>query len=116
MSPRLDPNDPRPIKVQIAAALREEYVPGGRLSTVAELASDWAVAKETVRAALKELQAEGVVVTWQGRGTFYVTEKPSDEDITPEMITKQLELLMGQVADLTDRIAHLESRDRKSDQ
>lgn len=50
--------------------------PGGRLPTESELSTEFRVSRPTVRAALRELEALGLVRTQHGVGTF-VTEPPA---------------------------------------
>jgi GntR family transcriptional regulator len=49
--------------------------PGEQLPTIRQLAVDLGVARNTVAHAYKELNREGVISTWQGRGTL-VSEQP----------------------------------------
>jgi GntR family transcriptional regulator len=65
----------RPAYQQIADALREQmrdgtYPPGAKLPSESELRERWGVASKTVRAALDQLRAEGLVVGRQGVGSF----------------------------------------------
>lgn len=65
----------RPAYHQIADALREQmrdgtYPPGAKLPSESELRQQWGVASKTVRAALDQLRAEGLVVGRQGVGSF----------------------------------------------
>src|SRR5690349_2494332 len=68
-------DDRRAPYLQVADALRASihdgaYAPGDRLPAVAELAERYGVAKMTVQRAVAELRKEGLVISWQGRGTF----------------------------------------------
>jgi GntR family transcriptional regulator len=65
----------RPAYLQIADALREqlhsgEYPPGSRLPSERELMDRWRVSSRTIRVAVDQLRAEGLVVSYQGRGVF----------------------------------------------
>ena len=65
----------RPAYLQIADALREQmhngtYPPGAKLPSESELRRQWGVASKTVRAALDQLRAEGLVFGRQGVGSF----------------------------------------------
>ena len=65
----------RPAYLQIADALREQmrdgtYPPGAKLPSESELRQQWGVASKTVRAALDQLRAEGLVIGRQGVGSF----------------------------------------------
>lgn len=71
----IDPDDPRPASQQIANQLRAailtgRFRPGERLPSQNELADRYAVARETVKAALRLLREERLVVTRQGSGAF----------------------------------------------
>jgi GntR family transcriptional regulator len=65
----------RPAYLQVADALREqitsqEFSPGTRLPTERELMDRWGVSSRTVRVALDQLRAEGLVISRQGSGVF----------------------------------------------
>jgi DNA-binding transcriptional regulator YhcF (GntR family) len=71
----LDPDDPRGPARQIAAKLRAAILtrklqPGTRLPTQPELANHYGVARETVKAALRQLANDRLLVSRQGSGTF----------------------------------------------
>jgi DNA-binding transcriptional regulator YhcF (GntR family) len=79
----LDPDDPRPPYVQVAAALRaailtKKFTPGDKLPSRQELAKTYNVAPMTVQNALRELREEGLIVSRQGSGVFVRerTERP----------------------------------------
>ena len=72
--PQSRPTDP-PAFRRIADALRADieqgtYPPGSRLPSEADLVSHHGVAKETVRAAIRQLRKEGLVETRKGAGAF----------------------------------------------
>jgi GntR family transcriptional regulator len=65
----------RPAYLQIADALREQinagrYPPGAQLPTERALQDEYRVSSRTVRVALDQLRAEGLAVSYQGRGVF----------------------------------------------
>src|SRR4029453_13253317 len=65
----------RPAYLQIADALREEirsgrYLPGAQLPSERELLGTWKVSPPPLRVALDQLRAEGLIVSYQGRGVF----------------------------------------------
>lgn len=71
----LDPDDPRTPSQQIANALRAailtgRFASGQRLPSQPELARQFGVARETVKAALRTLAREHLVVSRQGSGVF----------------------------------------------
>jgi GntR family transcriptional regulator len=75
-----DPASPAPFR-QIAAHLREairrgELGPGDKLPSETELIQHYGVARMTVRQALSELRAEGLVVPEHGRGVFVRARPP----------------------------------------
>lgn len=79
----LDPDDPRPASRQIANALRaairtRRLEPGDKLPSQPQLAERYGVARETVKAALRILRDERLIVTRQGSGAFVRahTERP----------------------------------------
>ncbi|MDB5372770.1 MAG: GntR family transcriptional regulator, phosphonate transport system regulatory protein [Belnapia sp.] len=72
---------------QIAGALEQEIAggsrtPGARLQTEAELSARFAVNRHTVRRAMEELEARGLVRIEQGRGSF-VAEDVLDYPVGP---------------------------------
>lgn len=71
----LDHTDQRSPYLQVADALRAAirdgvYPQGERLPSVVDLAGEFGVAKMTVQRALAELRSEGLLMAWQGRGTY----------------------------------------------
>ncbi|HEX6074590.1 MAG TPA: GntR family transcriptional regulator [Micromonosporaceae bacterium] len=105
--------------LQVADALRQAiragtFAPGDRLPTVAELADQYRVAKMTVQRALTSLRDEGLVISWQGRGTF-VRQRDDDHGVTGEgqspyeTIMRRLDLMGNDLRRLEDRVARLEA-------
>ena len=71
----LDPNDGRPLYLQIMDEVRRALVVGtlraeDPLPSVRELASELAVNPRTVSQAYQELEREGIVYVQRGQGTF----------------------------------------------
>ena len=71
----LDPNDGRPLYLQIMDEVRRAIVVGSLraedpLPSVRELASELVVNPRTVSQAYQELEREGVVYVQRGQGTF----------------------------------------------
>jgi len=65
----------QPLYIQIKAALKKkilsgEYAPNERMPSESELMAQFDVSRITVRQALRDLNAEGLVFTSQGKGTF----------------------------------------------
>ncbi len=79
--------DPRPIYEQIKSGLRkmmtEGELPGGaKLPSVRDLAVTLAINPNTIQRAYRELEAEGVIVSVQGKGCFVSDDyKPDAEKI-----------------------------------
>src|SRR5215218_4119983 len=71
----LDPNDGRPLYLQIMDEVRREIVVGtlraeDPLPSVRELAGELVVNPRTVSQAYQELEREGVIYVRRGQGTF----------------------------------------------
>ncbi len=76
---------PTPLYHQLKQILRAEiergtYQPGDRLPAESELIQRYGISRITVRQALDELEAEGVVLRRHGKGT-YVAEKRIEQDL-----------------------------------
>jgi GntR family transcriptional regulator len=72
---QIDRADDKPPYRQIASMLRGaissgQLEAGGRLPSEAELIEHFGVARMTVRQAVQELRAEGLVISEHGRGVF----------------------------------------------
>ena len=71
----LDYRDARPIYAQIIAGLREQIAagilqPGEKLPSVRDLASELAINPNTIQRAYRQLEAEGWILSMQGKGSF----------------------------------------------
>jgi GntR family transcriptional regulator len=71
----------QPFYAQVADALREDiragrYGPGDQLPSERELRERFEVSGNTVRAAIVQLRAEGLVASHQGRGVFVREDQP----------------------------------------
>lgn len=76
----IDHQGPVPVWRQLARILRDriesgEYAPGRPIPSESHLAQEHELARATVRKAIGELKAEGLVQGVQGRGVF-VAEQP----------------------------------------
>lgn len=102
---------PAPLYQRIFAVLSQrissgEYAAGARLATEDELRAEFEVSKATVRRAVDELVARGLVVRRQGSGTFVreVAEESADGFVgtladlivgTPQLPLKEVEVAEG---------------------
>lgn len=80
---RQDADSRVPRYLQVASALRRRirdghWVVGDKIATLEELEREFGVARVTVRQAIDLLHGEGLVKSFQGRGTF-VTKVPGNE-------------------------------------
>lgn len=81
------------LRDQIAAGIgRGDLTPGAQLPTMREVAVALAIDLNTVQRAYAELEAEGLLVKVQGRGSF-VTDKPK-----PRSRAAEIENLAARVA------------------
>jgi GntR family transcriptional regulator len=84
----------RPAYQQIADALRDQMrdgtcPPGAKLPSESELRERWGVASKTVRAALDQLRAEGLVIGRQGVGSFV------REQVVPRRLSTDISTSLG---------------------
>ncbi len=83
---RLEPGSPVPIYLQIVQGIKHQVAtgalkPGEQLPTVRELAATLRINPNTVARAYDQLDADQVITTQQGRGT-YVREHPDQAHLT----------------------------------
>jgi GntR family transcriptional regulator len=81
----------RPFYQQISDSLRKEitsgkYRPGDQLPSEREVRERFKVSQQTVRAAFDQLRAEGLVVSYQGRGV-YVREQTVPRRLSTDITT-----------------------------
>jgi DNA-binding GntR family transcriptional regulator len=113
----LDLDDPQPPYQQVAAKIRaaiasDELPVGEQLKSVRELAQEHGVSTGTVQQALRVLRAEGVITSWQGRGTF-VRKQPGEtepETIDGPAIMAHLDAILDRIQRLEAQVAALETR------
>jgi len=111
----VEAHDPRPKKVQIADALREEiaHTPAGhRLASLRELADRFKVTTVTVGNALRVLTDEGVIVSVPTRG-YFVQSKPNaaDEQGAGEPVNRdEINAIHSEIQQLAARVAELEKQ------
>ena len=75
MLPRLDPNDPRPLYVQLMDEVRRSIAtgvlqPGDAVISIRQLARELRINPMTVKQAYDGLEREGILEMRRGRGTF----------------------------------------------
>jgi GntR family transcriptional regulator len=100
MELRIDPDSAMPIYLQVVHAVKHQVatgriLPGAQLPTVRELATTLRVNPNTVARAYDQLDADSVITTQQGRGT-YVRERPDNAHLT-RVRQEQLKALMDSV-------------------
>jgi DNA-binding GntR family transcriptional regulator len=79
------------------------------LATVTELAQQFGVAKMTVQKAIGELRDEGLVVSWQGRGTFVRDRHDADVPKSDfEVVMRRLDVIYDEMKQLDARLTRLE--------
>src|SRR5262249_7365805 len=103
---RQDADSRVPRYLQVASALRRRisdghWVVGERIATLEELEREFSVARVTVRQAIDLLQEEGLVKSFQGRGT-YVT-KAIEKDRWLQLATDWESL----IAPIRDHVLHM---------
>ncbi|MGW0486591.1 GntR family transcriptional regulator [Streptomyces olivaceus] len=112
----VDAHDPRPKKVQIADALREEVaaLPAGhRIASLRELADRFQVTTVTAGNALKMLTAEGVIVSVPTRGYFVQDPQSADagtRDAGGPVNRDEINAIHSEMQQLAARVAELEKR------
>jgi GntR family transcriptional regulator len=104
----------QPAYRQIADDLRQKIADGtyelsGALPSTARLMEIYGVSNTAVRAAIRELQAEGVLIGQPGKGVF-VAARPAQPTSD---LSGQLAALTDEVRALTERVARLESGGRR---
>jgi len=87
---KIDPRSPTPLYAQISTRLRVaiaagELLPGEALPSVRHLASQLRINPATVVQAYRALEAEGLVSTRQGAGTF-VLDVPAERKTTERSV------------------------------
>lgn len=124
----LDPDDRRPESVQIADAIRAqistgELKAGERVPSVRTLAAEFGVAEMTAQKAKQAVEAEGLIITRPGKGSFVVesvgrpkdarsavTQSPASGHADTDELGGKLAALAEQVSELAARVSALEHR------
>lgn len=107
----IDRNSPVPYYHQLKSLLRAEItrtklIPGDRLPGDHQLCARYGVSRTVVRQALTELEVEGVIDRFKGRGTFVAAEKTSQGLV---------QSLTGLYEDVASHGLHLRSEVRRLD-
>jgi GntR family transcriptional regulator len=94
MKLKIDPKSPLPLHAQIGEQIQLAIAtgalePGEQLPTVRQLSVDLKVNSNTVARVYAELERQGVLVTFRGRGSF-VAERPK---VSVDARTRRLRLL-----------------------
>ncbi len=104
---RIDPDDPRPLYIQIVdevrrGILRGELSPDAPLPSVRELARDLRVNPNTVQQAYRELEREADIYVRRGQGSF-VSPEPRGRELRERVVREVAEhcLREGSRAGLT---------------
>lgn len=90
------------------------YKPGEKLPTHREIAAKYDVARGTVRSAISLLRADGVIQSWQGKGTFVVDPGGGSTDgqsADYALVVAALEQLATRVEALEERVGVPEDPD-----
>ncbi len=100
---RINPNNGVPLGVQICAGLRlaiatQRLRAGDRLPSARDLASELRVNFHTVRKAFADLEAEGVLETRRGLGTFVAAAHRAGRTELRRVVREHLEALLGELA------------------
>lgn len=100
----------RPVYLRMADELRRAYEPGVQLPSVPKIAEEWGVAKETARSAIDVLRNEGLIASWQGRGTFYRVRVEDDDEgeVDDPAVLRRLDEIMSRLDNFDARLAQLE--------
>jgi len=100
--------------LDIAADIRDRIrsgrlAPGDKLGSLRAMAADYAVAQGTVAAALDVLRREGLVETYQSRGSF-IAAIPGEVQPDPDFarLESALQEVLRRLDKLEDRLTGLE--------
>lgn len=102
MTLSLDRNGAAPIYLQLKEWMRHQILTGAwpagfKLRAEADLAEDLDLARGTVRRAIEELTAEGMLTRTHGRGT-YVTPEPVEQPLAERLMTYSEALIAQGIA------------------
>jgi GntR family transcriptional regulator len=100
------PSSPLPLYHRVNAILRQRiadglYPPGAQLAPEDELAAEFGVSRSTIRQAVGDLVAAGILSRRQGRGTFVLDQGPQSSG----------QVLTGNLLDLISEVRRTKIRD-----
>ena len=101
----LSPHSSTPMYAQIVAqvgakVMAGEWKAGDPLPSIRELASNCQVSVITVKRAYLELERAGVIVTWQGKGSFVADAVDATRTLAAQEFQAQLDGLLGAASKL----------------
>lgn len=108
----LDKKNGSPLYLQIKEEIKEKIrhkllVEGSKLPTERELAKSLEVSRNTVSAAYKELEAEGILISQQGKGTFVADSGNFyRREGCKERLLKMIDLAMEEAIELGFSLEH----------
>ncbi|MGO1049207.1 GntR family transcriptional regulator [Crossiella sp. CA198] len=105
----LNPEDARPLNVQLAECLRKritggEFPAGQKIPSLRALAKEYSVAELTVHTAVRDLQREGILVSTAGRGTFVREVPASEAEHTDDELLTELRAIRAELEDLREKV------------
>ncbi len=111
----IDPASPVPLYLQIADEMRRLIAmgalkPGDKAPTVREIAVTTRVNRNTAARAIQHLEAEGVVRTRVGQGTFVEPGVPIDRVESQRAIDEAIDRLLVHAQALGVRLGELDGR------
>ncbi|SDN55305.1 regulatory protein, gntR family [Allokutzneria albata] len=98
-----------------AKVQRGDLKAGEQLPSIRALAKEYGITTATVQKGLKQLTDDGYVTSVPGLGIF-VSEAPeegTEAPVTIQTVVEQLDALQAAMADLAQRVKHLENRDAR---
>lgn len=103
----------QPKYLEVAADLRAAitagtYAVGGELPSTARLTEQYSVSTTVVRAAVRELRSEGLVVGQPGKAVFVRAAPDAAEPTVEQRLDELSKFVGGELANLRDRVAALE--------
>jgi DNA-binding GntR family transcriptional regulator len=105
----------RPAYLQVADDLRADIVkgrltPGSQLPSYGALMEHYGVSITVVRSAIRELRAQSLVRTHQGKGVFVSDPLPADTGSQPADTDERVEKLEEDMASLRETVALLQAQ------